>query len=81
MKSKEAWKRWELALMLSVCITLLHGIAFGAPGVAWWGVIFPGLTAEEPTEVETAKLAPAAGEGVQIRFRLLDWIDELSARF
>ena len=64
------WKRWELALALALCFTLLHAFLFGSTGVAWWGVIFPGLTGD-PAAVE----ASAAGaEGVELRLWVLDWL-------
>ena len=77
MDKNSKLRRWELALMLSLCITFCHGFAFGAPGMAWWGVVFPGLTGtEEPSPVAAAKLE--SGEpGLEVRFRLLDWMDEM----
>ena len=68
------WTRWEMALALSLCITLCHGMA-----VQWWGVIFPGLAPEDPpAQVETVLLdgAPTVG-GVQVRLWFLDWLREL----
>lgn len=69
---KDRIRKWELALALSVCVTLCHGAA-----VNWWGVIFPGLSpAEAPARVETAKLDPAPEiGGVRLRFHLLDWLN------
>lgn len=69
-------KRWELALLLSLCVTLCHGAVSGAPGMAWWGVIFPGLS--EPVYRETVKLDGEREDGreVEVRFRLLEWLEE-----
>ena len=74
------FKRWEIALILALCVTLCHGAVFTAPGMAWWGVIFPGLS--EPVyreDVETVKLDGGRedGGGVEVRFRLLEWLEEL----
>ena len=79
-KRGDRLKRWEIALLLSLFITLCHGAVFGAPGMAWWGVIFPGLS--EPAyreKVETVKLDGGREDGreVEVRFRLLEWLDEL----
>ena len=71
----DKFKTWEIALALSVCVTLCHGAA-----VHWWGVIFPGLApADTPAQVETAKLDAPAPEigGVVLRSQLLDWIHDL----
>lgn len=80
MKRKETLKNWELALILSVSLTLCHS----AVPAYWWGVIFPGLTPEAPAQVETANMdgVPANGESsgaVKLRFQLLDWINGLRA--
>ena len=73
------FKRWELALLLALCVTLCHGAAFTAPGVAWWGVIFPGLSEPAYQErVETVKLdggRESGGGEVEVRFRLLEWLE------
>lgn len=79
-ESGNRFKRWELALILALCVTLCHGAVFGAQGVAWWGVIFPGLS--EPVyreRVETVKLDGGREDGreIEVRFRLLEWLEEL----
>ena len=72
-------KKWEMALALSLCITLCHGIALpDTVGCNWWGVIFPGLTAE--VTAAPAWSAPgfrADGGEVELRFRLLNQIAAL----
>lgn len=77
MKNNGKLRRWELALALSVCITFCHGLAFSsAPGMNWWGVIFPGLAAGgAPEQVETSAF-PDGGKEFQVRFRFLEWLKE-----
>ena len=75
-RNDQKLRRWELALVLSVCLSLFHGVSLGAlQGASWWGVIFPGLTAEA-VQTETGAFP---GGGVEIRFRLLDWLCEVFA--
>ena len=67
------WKKWEIALALSLCITLLHGIVMpDAVGCNWWGVVFPGFT-EEMAAAPAWNGGVKAG-GVELRLRTLDWI-------
>ena len=79
-------RRWEIALALSLVLTLLRGAA--APCAAWWGVIFPGLTAGSGMEaVEAVKLTgvrglealrlTGGGGTIEIRFFLLEWLARL----
>ncbi|MCD8256702.1 MAG: hypothetical protein LUC40_06020 [Oscillospiraceae bacterium] len=71
-------RRWEIALALSVCITLCQTFT----GAAWWGVMFPGLTGADAAEsAETAKLEQQEaafgaedGGGYVVRLQVLDWI-------
>ena len=72
-------KKWEMALALSLCITLCHGIALpNTVGCNWWGVIFPGLTAEAAAaQAWSAPGWSADGGAVELRFRLLDQIAAL----
>ena len=65
-------KTWELALILSVSLTLCQGIA-----PHWWGVMFPGLSPCQPGQaVAAARFAEPAG-GVELRFQIVDWVREL----
>lgn len=74
MQNNDKLRRWEMALALSLCLTIFHGALFGGAGAAWWGVIFPGL-AGEAGAVETAALG---GEGgVELRLWILDWLKGL----
>ena len=69
------WKKWEIALALSLTITF--SCAGGVPAY-WWGVIFPQLAGAEYAWTETSGNAGAAGEGAfELRFRLLEWAQEL----
>ena len=72
-------KKWEIALALSLSISLCHGaVTPAAVGLNWWGVIFPGLTAE--VTAAPAWSAPgfrADGGEVELRFRLLNQIAAL----
>ena len=80
MKNDGKLRRWELALVLSLCITFCHGLAFSSTaGVNWWGVIFPGLAGNGTEEQVEASAFPDGGEGeaVQVRFRFLEWLEEL----
>jgi hypothetical protein len=73
----DRWKRWELALALSVGITLCHGAVTSA-GCSWWGVVFPGLGAA-PARAAAVWRGPGFPlGGVELRFRLLDWIAALT---
>ena len=70
-RDEQKLRRWELALALSLCLTLFHGVSLGAlSGANWWGVIFPGLTAE----AVQAEAGAFPGGGVEIRFRVLEWL-------
>ena len=78
MKNENRLRRWELALLLSVCITFCHGLAFSsAPGISWWGVIFPGLAGDSAAEQVETSAFPDGGKEVQVRFRFLEWLKEL----
>ena len=72
MKQEKNLRRWEIALILSLSLTLSQSIV-----PHWWGVVFPGLT---PDQGQTAVAAARVGEtdgGVELRFQLLDWLREL----
>ena len=79
MKNDGKLRRWELALALSLCITFCHGLAFGSTaGMNWWGVIFPGLTGDGTVEqVETSTFSDGGEGEIQVRFRFLEWLEEL----
>lgn len=69
-------KKWEIALLLSVCITLGYSLFFGGtPCGAWWGTIYPELT--EPAGSAAVFFAGDAAEGteVELRFRFLEWLE------
>lgn len=78
-KKREKLKRWELALVLAVCLTFGHALLPGsAAGCHWWGVIFPGLTDVQPAVQEASAFPDGrGGEGVVLRLRLLDWLREI----
>lgn len=79
MKKREKLKRWEMALVLAVCLTFGHALLPGsAAGCHWWGVIFPGLTEISPAAQETSAFPELrTAEGRILRLRLLDWLREL----
>ena len=72
-------KKWEIALAFSLGITLCHGaVTPAAVGCSWWGVVFPGLTAETAAApVWNAPGLRADGGAVELRFRLLEQIAAL----
>ena len=39
-------KKWEIALLCALILTLLLTPVLGAPGCAWWGPVYPELTQE-----------------------------------
>ena len=68
-------KKWEIALALSLCITVFHGVALPETiGCNWWGVVFPDFA--EATAPVWNGPGVATG-GVELRLRLLDWIGAL----
>ena len=70
-------KKWEMALALSLCITVFHGIALPeTAGCNWWGVVFPGFTESETAAPVWSGPGIEAG-GVVLRFRILDWLSAL----
>ena len=79
MKNDRKLRRWELALALSLCITFCHGLALqGTAGMNWWGVIFPGLAGDGMAEqVETSTFPDGGEEEIQVRFRFLEWLENL----
>lgn len=82
MKKGDKLKRWELALVLALCLSFGHALLpGGAAGCHWWGVIFPGLTDIPAAQTESAAAGafPAlrSADGAVLRLRLLDWLREL----
>ena len=65
-------KKWELALLVAVLVTLLSG-ALSAPGGAWWGTVYPELLPGGAGSVAAAAIGD--GSGVEVRFRTLEWLD------
>ena len=67
-------QKWEIALLSAVAVTLLFGAALGrTPCLGWWGAIYPELS-PGAGETQTVMRA-AAGGGVELRFRALEWLD------
>ena len=60
-------KKWELALIGAVILTLLLG---SEPGWAWWGAVFPELT----PDMSAQSVSAAGAGGVELRFRTLEWL-------
>ena len=80
MKNDDKLRRWELALVLSLCITFCQSLAFSnTAGMNWWGIIFPGLAGDGTAEQVETSTFPNGGEeeAVQVRFRFLEWLEEL----
>lgn len=71
---KNALRRWELALILSLSLTVCQGFTLPAAHTGWWGVIFPALSGGEEA-VQT--VSGGLDVGIELRFRLLDWLGEL----
>lgn len=73
-------KKWEIAMMFSIVITLLFGLFVGeVQCCAWWGTVYPELTPSGSAAAVSAAAA-SAQEGVEIRFRLLEWLQSVAAR-
>ena len=62
-------KKWEIALILALAVTLLLG---PAPGCAWWGAVYPELT---PDMGARTAAAAVGGGAVELRFRSLEWLE------
>lgn len=66
-------KKWEIALLCAVAVTLLWGAAFGqTPCLAWWGTVYPELT---PPDGGAQAASAVGAEGVVLRLRLLEWLE------
>ena len=66
-------KKWEIALLCAVLLTLLLTPVLGAtPGCAWWGAVYPELTPSAAVQ----RVSTAETGGVVLRLRALEWLDE-----
>ena len=65
-------KKWELALLCAVLLTLALTPLLGAtPCYAWWGAVYPELTPDAAAQ----RVSTAEAGGVVLRFRTLEWLD------
>lgn len=68
-------KKWEIALLCAVLLAaLLTPVLGAAPGCAWWGAVYPELTPDAAVQ----RVSTAETGGVVLRFRALEWLDELA---
>ena len=68
-------KKWEIALLCAVLLAaLLTPVLGAAPGCAWWGAVYPELTPDAAVQ----RVSTAEPGGVVLRFRALEWLDELA---
>ena len=58
-------KKWELALIFALALTLLLG---NVPGLAWWGAVYPELTPNAGAQ----SVAAVSGGAVELRLRSLE---------
>ena len=63
-------KKWEVALIGAVALTLLLG---AVPGCAWWGAVYPELT--PAAGVQSVSTAAAGGAAVELRLRSVEWLE------
>ena len=69
-------KKWEIALILALGITLCSGFLFGGTECcAWWGTMYPELTGAADAYLPASAVEGPAG--VEIRFRIAEWIAAL----
>ena len=65
-------KKWEIALLFAVLLTLMLAPVLGAtPCYAWWGTVYPELTPDAAAQ----SVSTAEAGGVILRFRTLEWLD------
>ena len=65
-------KKWELALLCAVLLTLALPPLLGAtPCYAWWGTVYPELTPDAAAQ----RVSTAEAGGVVLRFRTLEWLE------
>lgn len=77
-KSEYHLKKWEIALLVSLCVTLGWGLLFGETECcAWWGTVYPELSAADACV--SAAAVSGGGETVVLRFRVLEWLAALLA--
>ena len=70
-------KKWEIALLAALGVAVLYGAVFGPTECsAWWGTVYPELT----ESTETFAAASVGAEGVELRFRIAEWIAALLRR-
>ena len=68
-------RKWEIALLCAVAVTLLWSLLRGrTPCCAWWGAVYPELTPDAAVQ----RVSTAETGGVVLRFRALEWLDELA---
>jgi len=69
-------KKWEIALLASVGVTVLVGMVWGRTDcLAWWGTMYPELTGEAGG-FSAAAVTDGSGE-VLLRFRCAAWFSML----
>ncbi len=66
----ERLKKWEIALICAVAVTYLWYALPSGTACAWWGAVYPEFSPDAGLQAVSA----AAG-GVELRFRLLEWLD------
>ncbi len=64
-------KKWEIALLLALCISLFIGVLGEPDCCAWWGTVYPELTGTAGTFVPAST---GAGQGIVLRSRIAEWI-------
>ena len=70
--SEKHLQKWEIALLCAVVVALVWSAVLGrTPCAAWWGTIYPEFT---PADGSAQTLASAGADGVELRFRLLEWL-------
>ena len=65
-------KKWEIALISAVVVTMLWGLLGRTPCLAWWGSIYPELA---PPNGSVQTVSAMDGETVVLRLRLLEWLE------
>ena len=68
-------KKWEIALLLALCVTLGWGLIFGGTECyAWWGVIYPDLAQGAGESAATFAAQGETAGGLVLRSQLWDWL-------
>jgi hypothetical protein len=65
-------KKWEIALICALALTLLLSPVLGQPCDAWWGAVYPDLT---PDAAALSAFRAQTDGGVELRFRTLEWLN------